>query len=232
VPSQFGLPHGNASATLIDSIILDTTGPKLVAKQSASPVLMGSPVSFDASTSDDGMGSGVDAATSVWDFGDGSKASGLAVTHVYATAGAFKASLTMRDRVGNESRLELPVTVDPVSRGEPSTNTGKPQPKPAEQVDRVAPVLSGVQLRRAVLIIRLSEPATLLVDVRRVPPATVLASFRRPAKAGLNRIPLPSRVAKALSRPGTYRIVVGARDAAGNVSPVTTLRLRRTARSG
>lgn len=53
-------------------------------------------VTFDASASFDADG---DTLTFVWDFGDGTRGTGPVVTHDYV-AGAFEASLTVRDSAG------------------------------------------------------------------------------------------------------------------------------------
>jgi PKD domain len=136
---SFGLPPGNMSEVASASIVLDTTGPKLVVSRSPEPQKAGQPVSFDGSQSVDNGGfnadSGVDAGTAVWDFGDGTKGSGLATTHVYAAAGSYKATLSLRDRVGNQSTLTVPVTIMPSNwggTGTPTQTVGTPTSAPTQ----------------------------------------------------------------------------------------------------
>jgi hypothetical protein len=54
-------------------------------------------ITFDGSRSLDYNGKIADYQ---WDFGDGQKASGVKVTHRYATSGAFNAALTVKDNEG------------------------------------------------------------------------------------------------------------------------------------
>src|SRR5437867_2467122 len=72
---------------------------------------------FDASASTDNLG----IATYTWDFGDGTAADGVSVTHAYATPGTYTATLTVTDRSGNSDLASLSVTVRdtmaPIARG-------------------------------------------------------------------------------------------------------------------
>ena len=54
------------------------------------------PVTFDASGSTDGDGT---PSAYEWDFGDGTKGSGLMATHTYAKSGDYTATLTVRDNL-------------------------------------------------------------------------------------------------------------------------------------
>lgn len=65
-------------------------------------------VSFDASSSYDPDGS---IASYEWDFGDGTKGTGLRTSHVYKKRGAYVVTLTVRDTTGNISTDTLTVTV-------------------------------------------------------------------------------------------------------------------------
>lgn len=230
-PGSFGLPPGNASAAISDSILLDTTGPKIVVTRTPEPQKAGKPVTFDGSQSVDQGGfnadSGVDAGTAVWDFGDGTKASGLAVSHVYATAGNYTATLSLKDKVGNQSTLAVKVTIMPSDwggTGTPTQLSGTPTSSPQQQVDTTAPTLSGVRARRVRgrlrLTLSLSEEATLIVQMERLRPRPrAIVAARSPTRAaGLNTLIL------AAVRPrARYRVLIAARDAAGNVSPTRTL---------
>jgi len=72
----------------------------------------GANVSFDASNSRDNVG----IARFVWDFGDGSTATGMKVWHVYSKGGVFNVTLTVEDGKHNVDVDFLLVTV-----GEPAS---------------------------------------------------------------------------------------------------------------
>jgi hypothetical protein len=233
-PSPFERhPPGNVSVPTSDTILLDTAGPTPTMTRSAEPAMMNVPVSLNASASRDqggfGADSGLDAGTAVWDFGDGTNGSGLAVTHTYTQAGAFNASLSIRDRAGNESRLAFVVTVSPTAPGGSTTTTGTPTQNPPPPADTTAPTLSGVRfVRRARITFSLSEPATVFLEVRRLRPRPLVALLRvrRASAAGSTVISLPAKIRKRFARAGRYRILIAGRDGAGNASRVTTLTIR------
>jgi PKD repeat protein len=85
--------HGGSDTTSLVIKVLNTAP---VARFTANPVSGFAPltVDFDASASTDADG---DALTYSWNFGDGSTASGKKVSHVYASQGNFKATLTVTD---------------------------------------------------------------------------------------------------------------------------------------
>ena len=61
---------------------------------------------------DNSTATGVEIATYDWDFGDGTTASGVTVTHVFA-AGDFVVSLVVTDDAGATSTAELGVAITP-----------------------------------------------------------------------------------------------------------------------
>jgi len=70
---------------------------------------------FDGSGSSDADG---DSLTYLWDFGDGTTAEGVKVTHAYAKGGSYKVTLTVNDNSGtscNTSAASMKVSV----KGEP-----------------------------------------------------------------------------------------------------------------
>jgi len=79
---------------------------------SASPTVGPAPlqVRFDAGASTDPDGS---IAAYQWDFGDGTEGSGVTVTHVYRTAGTYRASLTVRDDDGASAQAGIDIEVEP-----------------------------------------------------------------------------------------------------------------------
>src|SRR5207249_967990 len=64
-------------------------------------------VHFDASGSSDDRS----ITAFLWDFGDGASASAAKTDHLYASAGAFHARLTVRDAAGNSDSAEVSVSV-------------------------------------------------------------------------------------------------------------------------
>jgi hypothetical protein len=229
---SFGVPSGNASQAVSDTVVLDTVGPKVVVNRTPEPQKAGKAVTFDASSSTDAGGfsadSGVDSGTAIWDFGDGAKASGLVVSHKYATAGRYTSSFTLRDKVGNGSTLQVPVTVMPSDwggTGTPTQTAGTPTANPS-QADTTAPVLAGVKVARAGTRLRvsfnLSEDASVLIGVERIRPRRIVAGTTRRLKPGARVVTLRAR----LERRTRYRVLVAGRDAAGNTGPTRVLIVR------
>lgn len=69
----------------------------------------GSPVPFDGNASSDPDGSIV---SYVWDFGDGSTANGVKVSHTYAAQGVYNVSLTVTDDSGAVDSANTTATID------------------------------------------------------------------------------------------------------------------------
>src|SRR3989454_1556602 len=89
-----GLTTKSASAT---NAITDRP-PTASFSESATSVLTGVSISFDASASSDPDGT---MATYSWNFGDGFTGTGKMVTHSYSTAGFFTVTLTVTDNSGS-----------------------------------------------------------------------------------------------------------------------------------
>jgi PKD repeat protein len=83
------------------------------ARVNATPVTGTVPlvVTFDASASVDSDGS---IASYTWNFGDGGSASGKTVTHTYATAATFTATLQVADDKGATASANTSITAQPV----------------------------------------------------------------------------------------------------------------------
>jgi hypothetical protein len=94
--------------------------------------------------------------------------------------------------------------------------------------DSTAPVLSRVSFasRRKLLRFTCSEAARLSVTLKRRGAAKPLLAIERPISSGRGKLPLAGRLRKRQLRPGAYRLVLTARDAAGNVSRPVRLRAR------
>lgn len=75
-------------------------------------------VHFDASASSDDTG----VTASEWDFGDSLSAEGALADHVFASAGAFTVTLTVRDAAGNAGRAQQSIAVTA-----PSVDTEAPR---------------------------------------------------------------------------------------------------------
>ncbi|MCD6461262.1 MAG: PQQ-binding-like beta-propeller repeat protein [Thermoplasmata archaeon] len=76
-------------------------------------VVAGSEVFFNASNSTDASGPLLSVA---WDFGDGTTAHGLVVSHVYSEPGEYNVTLEMADDEGNTYQYTFPVRVDEASK--------------------------------------------------------------------------------------------------------------------
>jgi chitodextrinase len=77
---------------------------------------VGHAITFDASQSTDPDG---DALTYAWDFGDGTKGSGVTTSHAYASAGTFNVTVTVEDGRGGTNAASTTATIaapPPVNR--------------------------------------------------------------------------------------------------------------------
>jgi hypothetical protein len=92
---------------------------------------VGQPLSLDARTSFDpnGNSNGIGFA---WDFGDGTKASGIAVTHIYKAAGSHTLTLTVSSPTGKRTITKmLDITTQPIATNPVDLNQdGKPPSNP------------------------------------------------------------------------------------------------------
>ena len=107
-----------------------------------------------------------------------------------------------------------------------------PQPQP--QGDEQAPVISGFRARRAAVSYRLSESARVVVKVQRRLAGKrarygTLGRVAGKSVQGANRLRLGRRIRAKAARPGRYRAVIVAVDAAGNRSAkkAATFRVKR-----
>lgn len=107
-----------------------------------------------------------------------------------------------------------------------------PQPQP--QADTQPPVITGFRARRLGVSYKLSERARVTVKVQRRLAGRraryrTLGKVAKPAKQGANRLKLSRRIRARDARPGRYRAVIVAIDAAGNRSApkVAAFRVRR-----
>ena len=92
---QFKDDAGHISS-INDTIILDTTPPNANAGADQT-VTVGNSVTLNGGLSEDNLG----IASYYWIFGDGNNANGVSVSHTYAKAGSYQATLTVQDYAGN-----------------------------------------------------------------------------------------------------------------------------------
>jgi hypothetical protein len=109
-----------------------------------------------------------------------------------------------------------------------------PDPGPGQAADTLAPVISGLRAHRSRVSYRISEKAGVTVKVQRRRAGSrarfrTLGTVRRSAVQGANRLSLSRRLRAKVRRPGRYRVLIVAVDAAGNRSTprATRLALRR-----
>jgi chitodextrinase len=84
--------------------------PLLNVALSASEIVLGESIAFDASGSTDPDGTIVSYR---WEFGDGTNATGDLANHTYATEGIFNVLLVVEDNVGNQSFWNSTINVFP-----------------------------------------------------------------------------------------------------------------------
>ena len=138
-------------------------------------------------------------------------------------------------------RLTATISLGPVSGngdGVPRRDIGAfelqppaaPDPGPGQAADTLAPVISGLRARRSRVSYRISEKAGVTVKVQRRRAGSrarfrTLGTVRRSAVQGANRLSLSRRLRAKVRRPGRYRVLIVAVDAAGNRSTPRATRL-------
>lgn len=87
------------------------------------PLIAGQTASFDASGSIAAPSPRSNELVSyAWDFGDGQTGSGQVATHVYAVAGSYDVTLTIKDKASRVSSVTETVLVQPASGGSSSAD--------------------------------------------------------------------------------------------------------------
>jgi hypothetical protein len=143
-----------------------------------------------------------------------------------------------------EVPLKLPAAIPPATNGgdQPAQPVGEPTP-PAR--DTLAPALTGLRLSHKVFAVgrartaiaariargtrvsyKLSEDAKVVVKIQRVGKKRLVGTLTRTAKTGRNALAFSGRIGAKALRPGRYRAVITAVDAAGNRSAAQTVRFR------
>ena len=192
-------------------------------------------------------------ASTTWDFGDGSTADGLSVSHAYAAPGTATAKLVVADAAGNAASASAPVTVVQAGGSSDTTPPAISAASLARKVFAVGAAPTALTAKRhkrgTVVRFTLSEPASVKIAIRMaragrrhgnrcVKPTAKLrrakrctryvlkGTLRRSGKAGANAFPFSGRLGKRALKPGSYRAVIAATDAAHNAAKPVTLGFR------
>ena len=100
---------GNWDTDNVTITVLDVTKPTAIFDVNPQgPVTVGTTLTFDASKSIDNVG----IVSYGWDFGDGTTAKGVKVTHKYTKSGTYNVTLTVKDSAGNINTTSLTVKVE------------------------------------------------------------------------------------------------------------------------
>jgi hypothetical protein len=176
-----------------------------------------------------------------WNFGDGASAAGAQATHPYTAPGAFTARLTATDDLGNATSAERAVQVGAVAvdRDAPVLSRFTLSPRRFRAAARGASLATAAGSK---LKFTLSEPASVRFAVQRAKAGRrvrgtcrrttaanrrkrhctryvrVGSTFTTNAAAGQNQRRFSGRVRGRKLKPGRYRLVLTATDAAGNRS--------------
>lgn len=214
---------GNASAVVSDTIILDRSQPTPVVVTGVPSADAGVQVAFSASSSTDAT-SGIDPATAVWDFGDGTApVNALQLNKSFAAPGTYTGSLTIKDRAGNTNTqaFQFTVTGAPAPGGggvtvtDPGTTAG-PAVDPLLGAKRLNRAVQGkrlkirvrlgsrVQVRVAILRVSSSGKAVVRRQSRTGGPGFMLFTFTAPkagrhivrVTAGSDRLTFPIGIAR------------------------------------
>ncbi len=105
---------GASNSGSVDRMTVTVNDPPLAEIAGDKRGAVGEELTFDASDSRDPDGHLVDYA---WDFGDGNRGNGVAVSHAYAAPGRYLVTLTVRDDSG--TRSETDTTQSPVVVNQP-----------------------------------------------------------------------------------------------------------------
>jgi PKD repeat protein len=243
-----GDPSGDAAITWattdgtnyhLRATVYDATPPEARDVAVPTTATAGAPAVFSVTPWD-----ALTAATAMWDFGDGTTATGASVQHAYATPGDRTVTVTVTDQGGNAVTATRTVGV-----------AAPPGTPPAGPKTTAPPVLSAVRLTRSRFAVarsatpltgkakaaarrsvargtalrwHLSAAATLRVTVRTAAShghrARTVGTLRRTARAGAGKLAFSGRIGKRALTPGRYTLTVVATDAAGHASKTVSVR--------
>jgi hypothetical protein len=228
----------------------DNSPPSFPAPAIPTGATVGVPAAFSVGSVTDVWGP---IASITWDFGDGATADGTSVSHTYAAPGSPTAKLVVTDAAGNAASASSAV---PVVAAAAPADTIPPAITAASLSRKVfavgaAPTALTAKRHKRGTIIRfsLSEAASVKVAIRRaavgrrrgarcVKPTAKLrkakrctryvlrGTLQRSGKAGANTVAFSGRLGKRALKPGRYRAVITATDAAHNAGKPVTLSFR------
>lgn len=186
-------PTGNASPTYSDTIILDRSQPTPVVTMGVPTADAGVPVAFSASSSTDAT-SGVNTASAVWDFGDGTApVNALQLNKSFAAPGTYNGTLTISDKAGNANTQAFSFVVTgapaPGGGGVTVTDPGTPPASTPTATPVLDPIRGAKRLNRAVqgkvlrIRVRLAGRVPVRVSILRVS-SSGKAVVRRKTRVG------------------------------------------------
>ncbi len=191
---------------------LDSAGPLPAGLSIPAAATVGQPASFAWPAID-----AWSAVTSVaWTFGDGASGSGSSVTKTYGAPGTYPVSVTATDAVGNATTLtgSVVVTPSPVVVVVP-----KPTLTGVKLTKKTIHVKSSDESPKATkLKLKLNTDAKVKVVLKRtekVDGKAVKATVKKSLKKGASAIKLTSTIGSKKLPPGTYKIVVTAKNSVG-----------------
>lgn len=189
----------------------DATPPLLGGVTIPASATVGAPADFSASPFD-----AWGPLTTSWSFGDGAAAAGAATQHAYARAGAYTATVTATDALGNAASQSgtVQVTVGAgVAPGEPPVLAGASLTNRRFRVGRTRTAVSAARRRRAAAApvgttfrFRLNQAASVRIAFAKQGPGLrgrggrCAKPSRRLRRAGARRCTRPVAIRPALTR--------------------------------
>jgi chitodextrinase len=148
-----------------------------------------------------------------WDFGDGAKASGAAVSHAYASPGTYTVTITGSDGAGGTVSATRTVTVTKVAVVAPQLRKFKVK---RHKIARVGS--KSARAKRTRVIVKLSQKAEVRFVVKRVRKsgkARKVGAFTKRLDRGKSRFWLKAKAGKRVLKPGRYVVVARAKNGNG-----------------
>jgi hypothetical protein len=178
-----------------------------------------------------------------WEFGDGAKAMGGAVTHAYDSPGEYTVEISATDALGQTATATRKVVVSndagtgTGTGGGPGGDEDKPVVRRfhlTHKVFRVARRVTPVTVSRKVhrgtkFVFKSSEAGRAVLKIqqrKRGHWRTRRPKLKRPVVKGKNKIKFTGRYGKRKLKPGRYRAKLRVKDADGNKSAVKKARFR------